>query len=175
MTTSDHSDPTAIPIDFDPTVRRMRGVAVHGHKAFDVAYISTITTDLCQGGCTNGLVLPPYIEHVVSLYPWEQYTVEHELKSHLSVKMYDSLVGPDRDQVIGIARWVNTCRRSGITLVHCQAGLNRSGLISAMALMLDGYPARDAIDLLRSTRGEAVLCNPVFEQWLLGAQIDDRA
>jgi hypothetical protein len=35
-------DPTAIEMDFDPTVQRMKGVTVHGGMPFDVPIISEI-------------------------------------------------------------------------------------------------------------------------------------
>lgn len=69
-------------------------------------------------------------------------------------------------QVDAIAAWVNVCRKDGPTLVHCQAGLNRSGLVAARALTLDGMNAADAIALLREKRSPAVLCNRSFESWL---------
>lgn len=159
-------DPTAIDIEFDPTVQRMRGVAVHGNAAFDVPYLSKITGDLWQGGCMDGLVLPREVQHLVSLYPWESYRVEHPLQSSLSVRLLDDLEPPDRDQMIALARWVNVCRRTGVTFVHCQAGLNRSGLLAGLALVLEGHTPDDAIELLRVSRGPAVLCNPVFQEWL---------
>lgn len=51
-------------------------------------------------------------------------------------------------------------------LVRCQAGLNRSGLITALVLMMDGYSAEDAISLIRETRHPAALCNRDFAAWL---------
>lgn len=161
------ADPTAIPIQFDPQEQRMRGTAYHGDTPFDVPYISKVTDDLWQGGCTDGLVLPSRVDHVISLYPWESYTVRHELKSLTQVRLYDDLDGPDREQMVALARWINVCRRSGVTLVHCQAGLNRSGLLAGLSLVLTGATPQEAIDLLRASRSPAVLCNPVFEGWLL--------
>lgn len=163
-------DPTAIALDCDPLQQRMRGVAVHGGTPFDVPYISEVTDNLWQGGCATGLVLPAHIEHVVSLYPWERYTVRHELDSMLSVRLYDSLDVAGRDDLVALARWVNRCRRLGPTLVHCQAGLNRSGLVAGLALVLDGRDPSEAIALLRESRSPAVLCNPAFEAWLLAFQ-----
>jgi protein-tyrosine phosphatase len=55
----------------------------------------------------------------------------------------------------------------GPTLVHCQAGLNRSGLICALALVADGCAPADAITLLRERRCSAVLCNEAFERYVL--------
>jgi protein-tyrosine phosphatase len=161
------ADPTAFPIQFDPREQRMRGTAIHGNTPFDVPFVSKITDNLWQGGCENGLVLPSEVVHVVSLYPWEAYKVCHELQSHLSVRLYDDLAGPDREQMMALARWINVCRKTGVTLVHCQAGLNRSGLLAGLALVLEGRSPIDAVALLRSTRSPAVLCNPVFEDWLL--------
>lgn len=160
-------DPTAFSIDFDPETRRMRGVAIHGDTPFDVPFISKITDNLYQGGCENGLVLPRHIKHLVSLYPWEEYDVHHALQSKVSVRLYDSLDGPDREQMVALANWINVCRKTGPVLVHCQAGLNRSGLLAGLALVLDGVLPVYAIEMLRETRSPAVLCNPVFEEWLL--------
>ena len=66
-------DPTAIEIDFDPTVQRMKGVTVHGGMPFDVPIISEIGPNLWQGGCQDGLILPCFVRHLVSLYLWEHY------------------------------------------------------------------------------------------------------
>jgi protein-tyrosine phosphatase len=158
-------DPTAINIDFDPTVQRMRGVTVHGAMAFDVPYISEIAPKLWQGGCQQGLILPRSIQHLVSLYPWEGYRVAHELDSVLLVRMYDS-EDQTFEQIEEIARWVNLCRTSGPVLVHCQAGLNRSSLVAARALMLEGMTAEDAIRTVREKRSPACLCNRAFEDYL---------
>lgn len=161
------SDPTAFEIRFDPTQRRMSGWAIHGDTPFDVTFISEITPNLWQGGCEKGLVLPAHIDHLVSLYPWEQYKVNHELKSSLTVRMLDS-TSQAMDQVIAIAQWVNIARQTGTVLVHCQAGLNRSGLVATTALLLDDETLTPdaAIRQVREARAEAVLCNTSFEQWI---------
>jgi protein-tyrosine phosphatase len=143
----------------------MSGYAVHGNTPFDVPYISEIAHNLWQGGCENGMVLPRSIKHLVSLYPWEQYNVDHEILSALTVRMYDS-EDQQFDRVWDIAEWVNRCRESGPVLVHCQAGLNRSSLIAAAVLRLDGKTADEAIEIIRTKRSPACLCNPTFEMWL---------
>jgi protein-tyrosine phosphatase len=160
------TDPTRINIETDPFKQRMRGTAIHGDTPFDVPYVTKIADNLWQGGCTNGLILPKRIKHLVSLYPWEAYTVTHELDSYMSVRMYDS-IEQAFEQVKAISQWVDTCRDSGPVLVHCQAGLNRSSLIVAHALMLAGISSRQAIDMIRAKRSPACLCNPSFEEWLL--------
>lgn len=163
---TDSSDPTAIPIEFDPQKQRMVGYARHGNTPFDVPFISEIVPGLWQGGCQNGLILPEFIDHVVSLYPWEKYTIKHTAFRQ-EVEMYDSTDQPF-DNVDTIAEAVNGLREQGVVLVHCQAGLNRSSLVVARALMLEGMSADDVIKLIREKRSPACLCNPAFEEWLKG-------
>jgi protein-tyrosine phosphatase len=167
------SDPTAIEISFDPTIQRMKGITVHGGLSFDVPFISELDVNLWQGGCEQGLVLPTFIKHLVSLYPWERYRVTHNLDSVLVVRMYDS-EDQTFDQVEELARWVNVCRATGPVLVHCQAGLNRSSLVAARALMLGGMTADDAIRTVREKRSPACLCNRSFEQYLRELEADEQ-
>lgn len=158
-------DTSRIELSVSPHVRRMTGTTYHGNIYFDVPYMSKIADNLWQGGCQNGLVLPTGISHLLSLYPWESYTVEHRLRTRHEVKMYDSL-DQATGQVDRWARWVNARRRTGPVLVHCQAGLNRSSLITCRALMLGGMTADEAISTVRSKRSPACLCNPAFEEYL---------
>lgn len=161
------SDPTRININFDPTARRMVGIARHGATPFDVPIISRISDHLWQGGCESGLVLPSFIKHLISLYPWEKYTVHHNLSSELIVRMYDS-EDQQFHQIDAIARWaVNCCEAGQDTLIHCQAGLNRSSLVAARVLMLQGSTGQEAIQTLRDKRSPACLCNRSFEKHLL--------
>lgn len=162
---TDIPDYTAIPMQVDPHQQRMRGTAVHGDTPFDVPIISHIEGNLYIGGCRNGLVLPDHIKHVVSLYPWESYRVEHGLHSQTAVVMYDDASGVN-DTVLDIAEWAASRVLSGPTLIHCQAGLNRSGLIGALVLMLNGRTPTEAIDLIRTKRSPACLCNEAFVRYL---------
>ncbi|MBB5167137.1 dual specificity protein phosphatase family protein [Mycobacterium sp. AZCC_0083] len=167
-----NGDHTAIDITTDPQTQRLSGVARHGWTPFDMPYISEIGHNLWQGGCETGLVLPKHIKHLVSLYPWERYTINHDVLSETYVQMYDA-EDQGYEQVDALARWVNLCRESGPVLVHCQAGLNRSSLVAAKALYLEWQgqelPGADPIDgdfivsLLRDKRSPAALCNPAFE------------
>jgi hypothetical protein len=61
------------------------------------------------------------------------------------------------------ARWAAGER----VLIRCQAGVNRSGLITALVLMLDGRTAHEAIALIRERRAPAVLSNDHFVRWLV--------
>ena len=51
-------------------------------------------------------------------------------------------------------------------LVRCQAGWNRSGLATTLALMNYGYTAKGVIDLIRDRRSPHELCNKDFVRYL---------
>jgi len=59
----------------------------------------------------------------------------------------------------------NRVREGKRVLVHCAAGLNRSGIVSARALMFMGYEVEDAIARVRERR-EGALFNRTFVEWL---------
>jgi protein-tyrosine phosphatase len=166
-------DPTKININghggtySDPEQRRLTGWTAHGNFRIDMPFITPIAPNLFHGGVENGLILPGKIKHVLSLYQWEAYTVKHELLSSKTVEMYDSL-DQGFEQIEELALWVNEARKSGPVLVHCQAGLNRSSLVVAKALLLSGEAetGREAIDMIRAARSEACLCNLAFASWV---------
>jgi protein tyrosine phosphatase len=58
-------------------------------------------------------------------------------------------------------------KRGKRVLIRCQAGANRSGLISALVLIREGMKAQEAINLLRSKRADWVLFNKSFQKFLL--------
>lgn len=150
----------------DVTTHHIEGIAREGNKPFNVPLITHVGGNLWQGGCIDGVRLSDDFEFVVSLYPWEKYAIGPSTVG-LEVEMFDSGAIPDERTLHDIARIINAFRAKGKTLVHCQAGLNRSALTTGLALILDGMPAADAIALLRTRRCDAVLCNAAFEKWLL--------
>lgn len=159
-------DHTRIDMRDNPLEERMTGTTWHGNINFDVPYISEIAPNLYQGGCRNGLKLPSFINHVVSLYPWERYALHRNVRSELYVEMYDA-EDQGTEQVDQIARWINLCREDGAVLVHCQAGLNRSSLVAARALWAfapGAITGDDIVAHLREARSPACLCNNAFEE-----------
>ena len=143
--------------------------AADGIVPFETPLMTKVGERLWQGGCRGSYPVPPFIDHVLSLYPWERYSGTENLETFVEVKMDDS-VDEDYDLsgVEVLADWVNQKRELGNVLVHCQAGLNRSGLVVARSIMLDeGISAERAIARLRNLRSPEVLCNYVFERWLL--------
>lgn len=162
-------DPTAIELETDPLQCRISGITAHGNISFSAPYITQVAENLWMGGCKDGLKLPLNIKHLVSLYPWEKYEIGRTLSSALYVSMLDSHT-QDLSNLDRMAEWVNACRKSDTTLVHCQAGLNRSALVVARAIYLhDGWSGTTIMEHLRRLRSPAVLCNEVFadevESW----------
>lgn len=105
-------------------------------------------------------------QYIICLYPWEPY----ELDDHhvfIQAKLFDHGIIPDRGLLYSLATFVNYARLYGNVLVHCQQGWNRSGLVTALSLILGGDRPEDAIALLRKQRCPEVLCNKVFELWLM--------
>jgi protein-tyrosine phosphatase len=62
----------------------------------------------------------------------------------------------------GYNRWMAGDR----VLVRCQAGLNRSGLVTALILMINGLDAESAIREIRTNRAETALFNEDYVTWL---------
>jgi hypothetical protein len=135
-------------------------------SAFDAPLVSHIVGNLWMGGCIDGVRLPDDFRFVVSLYPWEKYSLGPDTHRD-EYKLFDAGEMPDVGLIHQIAESVVRYTEQGKTLVHCQAGLNRSGLISALALIKGGWTAAGAITELRTQRSPVVLCNSTFEQWLI--------
>jgi hypothetical protein len=134
-----------------------------------VGFVSTplfsqIDGNLWMGGCPV-VALPKEFQFVINLYPWGEYDL-HGHQVSTSARLFDHAELPDERLLNALAAHVNECRAIGPTLVHCQAGLNRSGLVTALALMRAGKSSKEAIDLLREKRCDAVLCNSQFHMWL---------
>ena len=116
----------------------------------------------------------PY-DAVVTLFAWAQpmsWGVE-ELRYGFGDAALDDASLP---KILAAARWAHErWSRGERVLVRCQAGINRSGLVAALVLMIAGYSAHEAIQLLRQGRSPFALCNDAFVDWLLtqaGRSID---
>lgn len=83
--------------------------------------------------------------------------------------VYDSdMKDFDPEDMYEIVRMTHRAwKRGEQTLIRCQAGWNRSGLITALVLIREGMDAQAAIDLIREKRSRHALCNLHFENWLL--------
>lgn len=63
----------------------------------------------------------------------------------------------------GYDRW----KQGDRVLVRCQAGLNRSGLVTALIMIKDGLTPQEAINCIRDSRGPDALLSENFYAWLL--------
>jgi hypothetical protein len=74
----------------------------------------------------------------------------------------------DEQRLHRVADWAHERWQAGDrTLIRCQAGMNRSGLVTALVLMRAQHSAEDAIKLLREKRSEVVLFNEHFVDYLV--------
>lgn len=128
--------------------------------------ISHIEDNLYVGGCVHGVEIGDFFSHVFSMYKWENYHTGPKTSVY-TVTMLDSHDEPDPLEIDDIAdRVVAALESGGNVLVHCQAGINRSNLIAASALVKMGKSVDEAIDLLREKRSPHVLANATFENFL---------
>ena len=70
--------------------------------------------------------------------------------------------------ILELAHWAHSRWSSGKKVnIRCQAGWNRSGLVTALVLMIESFTAEEAISTLRQKRSPYALCNSHYEAWLL--------
>ena len=114
----------------------------------------------------KAFITPEHFDTVVTMYayarPVDWFVKEFrfgiydsDMKDFQTDELHDIVVAAHRD-------W----KKGKRVLVRCQAGINRSGLVMALMLIREGYSAEDAIKLMRGQRGQAVLANKHFENWL---------
>ena len=88
---------------------------------------------------------------------------------------YDSSIAlVDKKQLKKAVDYAHAAWKDGDkVLIRCQAGWNRSGLITALVLIKDGYTPSEAIRLIRENRSTHALCNRDFEEWLLNLDVEE--
>jgi hypothetical protein len=74
---------------------------------------------------------------------------------------------PDEGMLHHLADMVLAASQKGKTLVHCAGGINRSVLITTLALIKGGMKPLDAIALIRAKRSHHCLSNKVFYDWVV--------
>ena len=105
-------------------------------------------------------------DSVVTCYSWAQ-----PMSWYVHENRYGFADGPIDDATLAkvkeLATWLHKEWKSGKRcLSRCQAGANRSGLVMGEVLMIEGYTANDAIDLIRNKRGPYALFNDHFVRYL---------
>lgn len=72
------------------------------------------------------------------------------------------------EEIERIADWAYLEWKKGRkVLVRCQAGMNRSGLVTALILIRDQFSAADAVKLIRKKRDIDALSNPSYLEYIL--------
>jgi hypothetical protein len=97
-----------------------------------------------------------------------------EIGQEVTIRPFNDGAIPDEEMLHDLAQRVLKASRKGKTLVHCQAGINRSSLVVALALIHDGMTPKDAIAHLKEQRGTMVLSNPHFVEWLMDLPSDEK-
>jgi hypothetical protein len=159
-------------------------MAESGSGYFKVPLFSQITDLLWTGGnpedynCMldyvnedgkNGLVIAKVkFDAILNLYTHERYDVPPSV-DYKEMVFYDGADIPSEVELEEAVSWVYERLSKGLrVLVHCQAGLNRSGLVAALVLRRwYGMQSWEAIKLLRDSRCDVVLCNSHFQKYLL--------
>ena len=104
---------------------------------------------------------------VVTLYAWAapaNWGVEERRFGFPDADIIDEYL----PTIIELAQWAHSKWSAGKKVnIRCQAGLNRSGLVTALTLMISGMSADEAIDTLREKRSTDALCNGEYEHWLI--------
>jgi len=103
---------------------------------------------------------------VVTLYAWAapaNWGVEERRFGFPDANIIEEYI----PTIVELAQWAHTKWAAGKKVnIRCQAGLNRSGLVTALTLMISGMSAEDAIKILREKRSDYALCNGEYERWL---------
>jgi hypothetical protein len=146
-----------------------------GRRYFDPLW-SEVVEGLWQGGTddmdTHVMMQKPMIttkefDTVITMYA-DANPVDWFVKE-FRYGVWDSDINKmDTTELFDIVRLAHAeWKRGKRVLIRCQAGWNRSGLVTALVLIREGMGAREAIDLIRKTRSEWALCNKSFEEFLV--------
>ena len=136
------------------------GLYVGGHDYVDEAV----------GPGVQRAVVRDEFDVVVSLYSRDGHGPDASVE-HYAHRIPDAqLEGPDLADIDRLARLVAERLDEGKrVLVRCQAGLNRSSLVAALALVHRGSSPQGAIDAIRAGRSPNCLFNRSFTDHVLAA------
>lgn len=136
-----------------------------------------ILPNLFMGGTSDDATIniPQKLSHfdgerdfdcIVTLYAWASpanWGVEERRLGFPDAQIVDEYL----DAIHEMATWAHSRWKLGKkVLIRCQAGLNRSGLLTALVLIDEGYSPSDAIALIREKRSGWALCNADYVSYL---------
>jgi hypothetical protein len=103
---------------------------------------------------------------IVTLYAWAapaNWGVEERRLGFPDAQIIEEYLEPIHE----MAAWAHSRWKSGKkVLIRCQAGLNRSGLLTALVLLQEGHSPKQAIELIREKRSEWALCNSDYVAYI---------
>ena len=127
------------------------GLSVGGHAVAD------------DQGWTVPVVVRDEFDTVISLYAEPGHGPDDGVEHHYHRMADADLLGADAEEVARLAALAAERVAAGKrVLVRCQAGLNRSSLVAALAMVRLGVPPQDAIDRIRAARHVNCLFNRSF-------------
>ena len=105
------------------------------------------------------------------------YAVAHPVGWGVAERRYgfpdSALSEKDTPEIHDIAEWAHREWKAGKkVLIRCQAGWNRSGLVTALVLLKHGHKPEEAINLTRARRSPHALCNADFVRYLENLSIE---
>jgi hypothetical protein len=143
------------------------GLFMGGTRDTDVVMRARKQTivELDRGGrrrdVVDAMITPEDFDAVVTLYAWSQ-PVDWNVEE-LRWSIYDGPQGVDPDTLAETVAWAYRRWKKGKrVLIRCQAGLNRSGLITGLVLVADGTDPDDAIAEIKRKRSPEALYNESF-------------
>lgn len=111
-------------------------------------------------------------DYIINLYAGARYSLQsHQVM--VFALMNDEALIPNERLLHNLADTAVEFAKRGKTLIHCQAGLNRSGLITGLTLIKQGMHPQIAIDLIRRKRSPQALFNKTFADWLLAQKREE--
>jgi hypothetical protein len=159
----------AVSVNADLASHHIEGLAhMGGGTTFSVPLVTKVGDfaggELWHGGCIDGLLAD--FDAIVSLYPWERFTVNPATTVRIEFPPFDAAGAVPEADVKWLAdRVVEFLEDGKRVLVHCQAGLNRSSLVVGKVLDRVGFGG-DIVAFIRGRRCDAALCNPDFAAWV---------
>lgn len=107
-----------------------------------------------------------HFDTVITMYAWANpvdWYVKEMRFGFFDHKHVD--INPEDLKQIVLAAYADWQRGQRV-LIRCQAGWNRSGLITALVLMLHGFEPEIAVSAIQIRRSPYALNNKSFEAWL---------
>lgn len=145
------------------------GLTLGGTDGFDD--MANLRSEPSGFGMPEATITKEHFDTVVTLYAWAKPADWFVKEIRLGILDGD-LSDFDWVEMRNLVLAAHSDWKSGKrVLIRCQAGINRSSLVMALVLIREGFSARKAIELMRQKRGQAVLANRHFVEWLSGLDV----